>query len=234
MKLVNPTGALAALACLLFLPGVVAAQEPTPAPPAAPEAPAAGVPGATPAPASPTPAPTPTPSPLPLLMAGPAYDTLRVLAAALQTELEHVLAAAGGPGQMVGRRMFLMNARMFARRTANFRARVDAYRTQPFDVVAEVTQMQARATMISTRLSNAHLLESAQDDWVVAIDVLDRMGKLLAGQTVTVPPAHTPRPLPSPAAGEAERRLRQGQGQAPATAPSPAPSPSPSASPSPH
>ena len=228
MKLVNPAGALAALACLHFLPGVVAAQEPTPVPPAAPEAPAAAAPAATPAPASPTPAPTP----MPLLMAGPAYDTLRLLAAALQTELEHVLGAAGGPGQMAGRRMFLMNARMFARRTANFRARVDAYRTQPFDIVAEVTQMQARATMISTRLSNAHLLESAQDDWVVAIDVLDRMGKLLAGQTVTVPPPHTPRPVPSPAAGEAERRLRQGQGQPPAATPSPAPSPSPSPSPS--
>jgi hypothetical protein len=229
MKLLHPLRALAALAGLLGLPALAGAQEPAPASPPAAAAPA---PEATPAPASPTPAPTP----LPLLM-GPAYDTLRTLSEALKTEMEHVMAAAGAPGQMVGRRMFLMNARMFARRSAHFRQRVETYRTQPFDIVAEVTQMNTRATLISNRLRNAQLLESAQEDWTVAIDVLDRMSKLLAGQAVTVPPAHTPRPRPSPAAGavDTDGRMRQGMPQvaspAPAASPVPSPSPSPSASP---
>lgn len=229
MKLPFRTGAAAALALLLALPGVVAAQEPNPAPPAAaPQEPA-------PQAAQPTPAPTPAPTPMPLLMTGPAYDTLRALSEALKTELEHVLAAAGGPGQMMGRRMFLMNARMFARRTANFRTRVENYRAQPFDVAGEVAQMQGRANMISTRLREAHLLESAAEDWVVAIDVLDRMSKLLAGEKVTVPPPHVPKPLPAPPAGaDTDGRGRQGlpQTAAPA-APAPSPSPSPSAGPRP-
>jgi len=229
----NRMRAAAALAGATLLPLSVAAQEATPAP------------AATPPPAV-TASPTPAPTPMPVLM-GPAYETLRALAGTLKTEAEHVLGVASA-GPPMGRRMFVMNSRLFARRTASFSTHLDTYRTQPFDVVAEVTQMRARAGVMSARHGANPALAASKEDWVLILDVLDRMTKLLAGEKVTLPSPHPPRPIPSPdmTGDDAGPMRRMGPGAglgarpggagalaAPSPAVSPAPAPSPTRRPSP-
>ncbi|HET8645120.1 MAG TPA: hypothetical protein VFO85_06510, partial [Vicinamibacteria bacterium] len=160
-------------------------------------------------------APTPAPTPLPLLM-GPGYDTLRALAAALNEEMAHAVAgtqalkASGRPmrGNMPG-------VQMFARRTESFRTNVEKYRSEPFDVVGTVAMMRSRAGMLSRRMRLSPALAHTWPDWDAALDILDRMQKLLAGEKVTVPPPHVPQsPPPAPA-------------PAPTPAATPAPSPAP-------
>jgi hypothetical protein len=175
-------------------------------PPASATPPPETTPAATPAPA---------PTPLPLLMSGPALETLKQLAATLRTEVGHAVegaqaaAAAGRPT-----RVFMPGLRMFARRTEWFARSVEGYRTQPFDVVGTATMMRGRATMLNRRVRNSAALQHTFEDWDLAVDALDRIQKLLAGQTVTVPPPHTPRPLPAAT-------------PVPAATPTPAPSPTP-------
>jgi len=110
---------------------------------------------------------------------------------------------------------------------------------RPFDIVGEVTQMRTRAGMISTRQRAAQVMETTYEDWDVALDVLDRMIKLLNGEKVTVPPAHTPRPVPTPdpqapaAGGDRPGAMRTLPRPVapPVATPAPAPTPSPSPTP---
>ena len=188
---------LAVLALLVASP--LRAQEPAPS--ATP--PAETAPAATPAPA---------PTPLPLLMSGPALDTLKELAATLRTEVAHAVdgaqaaASAGRPT-----RVFMPGLRMFARRTEWFARALEGYRTRAFDVVNTATMMRGRATMLSRRIRTSPALAHTFEDWDLAVDALDRMQKLLAGEKVAVPPPHTPRPYTAPTPA--------------APAPSPTPSP---------
>jgi hypothetical protein len=107
---------------------------------------------------------------------------------------------------------------MFARRTEWLRNSIDTYREQPFDVVSSVSGMSTRVRMLTRRLRQNPALEHTREDWDNVTDLLDRMQKVLAGETVTVPPPHTPRPAPTPL---------------PSPSPTASPAPSPSASPSP-
>jgi hypothetical protein len=205
--LVTSKAAILAAALLLHV-SPLAAQQTPPSPP--PET-------APPVAASPTPAPPP---PLPILMQGPALDTLRALAAALQTEAQHGLAGtqAAADAGLRPSRMFMPGLRMFARRTEWLRNSIDTYREQPFDVVSSVSGMSTRVRMLTRRLRQNPALEHTREDWDNVTDLLDRMQKVLAGETVTVPPPHTPRPAPTPL---------------PSPSPTASPAPSPSASPSP-
>lgn len=170
-------------------------------------------PVASPSPAAGAATPAPAPSPLPLLMSGPALDTLKQLAAVLRTEVAHAVegaqaaAAAGRPT-----RVFMPGLRMFARRTEWFARSVEGYRAQPFDAVSTATMMRGRATMLGRRVRNSPALAHTYEDWDLAVDALDRILKLLAGEKVAVPPPHTPRPYTAPA---------------PAATPAPSPTPTP-------
>lgn len=202
MKTTSMVLAAAGLAVLLSS-STLRAQVPAPSPAAPPEtAPAAS--------------PAPVPTPLPVLM-GPAYDTLGQLAAALRTEVGHALegtqaaAALGRPT-----RLFMPGIRMFARRTEWFEKAVAGYRAQPFDIAGTVNMMNARANMLSRRVRNTPALQHTWEDWDLAVDVLDRIRKLLAGEKVAVPPPHTPRPVPAATPTPA-----------PAATPAPTPSPTP-------
>jgi hypothetical protein len=186
------------LALLFAAP--VPAQEPAPS--AAPPAETAAAPG-----------PSPAPTPLPLLMSGPALDTLKQLAATLRTEVGHAVegaAAAASAGRPT--RVFMPGLRMFARRSEWFARAVEGYRERPFDVVNTATLMRGRAHMLSRRVRNSAALAHTFEDWDLAVDALDRIQKLLAGEAVTVPPPHTPRPLPAAT-------------PAPAATPTPSPTP---------
>jgi hypothetical protein len=208
-KLVTPSAAALAVVLLLHA-RPVPAQEASPSP--APAAPADAA-------AVPTP---PPPSPLPILMEGPAHETLRSLAAALQTEAKHALEGAQAAAQ-AGRvgRMMLPGLRAFSRRTDWLRKSIDEYRQKPFDVVGTVDMMNGRVGMLARRMRRNANLDHTREDWDNITDVLDRMKKLLAGETVAVPPPHTPKPAPTPAAPAAEPSA------APAGSPTPSPTPPP-------
>jgi hypothetical protein len=90
--------------------------------------------------------------------------------------------------------------------------------------------MHTRVAMLSRRLKHHPGLQHTYEDWDNITDLLDRMKKLLAGQAVTVPPAHTPRPAPTPAVPPL---LAPNPAASPSVAPTPAPSPSPLPTPSP-
>jgi hypothetical protein len=230
LKTTQATTAAALLAAAILLQaGALGAQEASPTPAPTPEAVA-----------TPAPAPTPTPSPLPILMSGPAHETLRGLAAALQTEAQHALdgtLAAANSGRPT--RIFLPGIRMFARRAEWVRQSVDKYRTEPFDVTGTVTTMQQRVGMMSRRMRRNPNLEHTWDDWTAITDILDRMQKVLAGETVSVPTPHTPRPAPTPAAGAspaAPSLAPAGRNPTPMPAvkvPPPSPSPTPTPTPTP-
>ena len=216
MKITLVPHPAAALAALFLSAAPLLAQEP-PASPAPPE-PAADA-------ATPAPAPTPVPTPLPLLMQGPAYETLRSLSAALVTESKHAVdgtQAAATAGRAT--RMFMPGLRMFSRRTEWLQRSIEGYREKPFDVVTTVNNMSTRVGMLARRMKSNQALQHTHEDWDNITDLLDRMKKLLAGETVAVPPPHTPRPAPTPAVPAM---------QAPNAAPSPAPQKSPAPSPTP-
>ncbi len=244
----RPATSAAALLAATVLSSLAAApaqaQQPAASPSPTDPAGTAATPSASPAPA-------PAQAPMPILQ-GPNYETLRALAAALQTETQHALQGAL-EGTRAGRpmRMFMPGIRMFARRTQWFRESVDKYQAQPFDVVNAVSMMHTRATMLGRRMHNNPGLEHTWEDWDASLDLLDRMQKLLAGEKVEVPPPHTPRPAPTPAAvapstvppEAADRNPRRlpavpappatGASPAPAARPSPSPSATPTPSPVP-
>ena len=219
-------------ACLVVPVAVAAVQVPAPTP-----TPAATAPADAPA-AAPTPAPTPHPA-----LAGRSYDTFRGLARHLDTEMQHVVnGSEKAPQGMRAMRMLNTNVRTFARRIRSFQTRVEGYRAAPFDVAGEVVSLTRRAQMLSRRLKRMGAFEHTQEDWDALLDALGRMEKVLAGETVSVPPAHTPRPIPAGVppllrrmpGGGGEGRTMGGQPMAtPATAPTPAPSTAPSPAPSP-
>jgi hypothetical protein len=167
-----------------------------------------------------------------MLMEGPSYETLRALSASLETEAKHALdgtLAAANAGRAT--RIFMPGLRMFSRRTEWLHKSVDEYRTKPFDVVTAVDTMNTRVGMLSRRMKHNPGLQHTYEDWDHITDLLDRMKRLLAGETVTVPPAHTPRPAPTPAVPAL--LAPNPAGPAPAAPPSPAPTPTPSPTPSP-
>lgn len=202
----------ALLAAAILLHGAPLRAQEIPASPAAPPAPETA--------ASPAPSPAPAPTPLPLLM-GPSYDTLRALAAALQHDAQHAVAGtqAAAEAGLRPSRMFMPGIRMFARRTEWLRNSIDTYREQPFDVVGTVDGMNTRVGMLTRRLRRNPALEHTWEDWDAVADLLGRMQKLLAGEAVTVPPAHKPRPAPTP---------RPSPSPAAKASPAPAPTPTPS------
>jgi hypothetical protein len=208
------TGAAAMAAAFILSAAPLRAREPVESP-----APAEA---ATPAPAS---------TPLPILMEGPSYETLRSLSAALETEARHALdgtLAAANAGRYT--RVFMPGLRMFSRRTEWLHRSIDEYRTKPFDVVSTVDTMNTRVAMLSRRMKHNPGLQHTVEDWDNITDLLDRMQKLLAGQTVTVPPPHTPRPVPTPAAGAVPPMLAPNatpEAAPPAAAAAPRPSPTP-------
>jgi hypothetical protein len=51
--------------------------------------------------------------------------------------------------------------------------------------------------MLSRRARRNETLRHTWEDWDAAIDILDRINTLLAGEKVTLPPPHVPRPAPA-------------------------------------
>jgi hypothetical protein len=225
-------------ACVLGPVAVAGVQDPAPAQSPAPPAAPAEAPAEAPA-ATPMPAPTPHPA-----LAGRGYDTLRDLARALDTEMQHALTGAEkAPQGLRAMRILNSNVRMFARRIRSFQTRVEGYRATPFDVAGEVATLSRRTQMLSRRLKRMGVFEHTYEDWDLMVDLLGRMDTVLAGQSVSVPRAHTPRPIPTgvppllrrmPGGGGEGRGVMGPQGMPrPAGSPAPAPASTPSPTPSP-
>ena len=83
--------------------------------------------------------------------------------------------------------------------------------------------------MLSRRMKHNPGLQHTYEDWDNITGLLDRMKRLLAGETVTVPPPHTPQPAPTPAVPPLLAPNPAAPAPAPPASPTPSPSPSPSA-----
>jgi cell division septation protein DedD len=94
-------------------------------------------------------------------------------------------------------------------------------------VVTTVDNMSNRVGMLARRMKNNQALQHTHEDWDNITDLLDRMKKLLAGEAVTVPPAHTPRPAPTPAVPPLLANPAPSPAAQKPAAPSPSPTPSP-------
>lgn len=132
---------------------------------------------------------------------GQRYETMRALAHYLDERAEHAHAqATESPSRSRNTRLFVASVRDFARRAQGFHRRMDNYINEPWDVPRDVSSLEVRAQRVGYRMRRARLFEHIYDDWDAVLDVLDRMERLLAGESVQVPPAHAPRPSPTPTA----------------------------------
>jgi hypothetical protein len=132
---------------------------------------------------------------------GQRYETLRALAGHLGQTARGALEGAADDSQdgtSSSEARVLSSIRSFARGADDFRRMVDNYRTSPFEVPAQVAALTERAHQVNDRIRAARVLESTYDDWEAILDVLERMGLLLAGRDVEVPAAHVVAPLSGP------------------------------------
>lgn len=131
------------------------------------------------------------------LLAGPRYQTMRSLSHYLDETSQGLLEGAsdavlsGKPAEA----RFLSSIRSFARSTRDFRSAMDAYQEAPFDVPSRVAALTEVARAVSQRLRSARALERTGPEWAAVTEVLERMGLLLAGADVEVPPAYVVPPL---------------------------------------
>jgi len=81
----------------------------------------------------------------------------------------------------------------FASRTSRFHERMDAYLDKPWDVPRELDALDRSAVRVSALINRERTSPAVVTEWNDAVDVLNRMKSLLAGNDVEVPPAHGPR-----------------------------------------
>ncbi|HEV8266652.1 MAG TPA: hypothetical protein VGR00_00395, partial [Thermoanaerobaculia bacterium] len=81
----------------------------------------------------------------------------------------------------------------FVGRTSRFHERMDAYLDKPWDVPRELDALDRSARRVSALVNRERTSPAVVEEWNDAVDVLNRMKRLLAGEDVAVPPAHGPR-----------------------------------------
>lgn len=134
-------------------------------------------------------------------LAGPRYQTMRLLARYLDTTAQGALEGAvddarHGPSLDAS---FLFSIRAFARSADDFHRAIDEYEASPFEIPAQVDALTVRAAELDERIRAAHTLESTYDEWEGIRDVLARMTSLLSGRDVEVPAAYVSPVLSGPA-----------------------------------
>src|SRR5205823_6558554 len=82
-----------------------------------------------------------------------------------------------------------------ARRADRFHERMDSYLDSPWDVPRELDSLDRAAQRVNAALARERTSPGVVDEWNDAVDVLNRMKRLLAGYEVEVPPAHGQRRL---------------------------------------
>ena len=125
---------------------------------------------------------------------GDRFETMRSLAHYLDQGVQYTLEEATNAlaNSRNGRDRAFVNALgNFARRTDSFHERMDTYRANPWDVDSEVRDLLSEARRTNGRMRRISAVRDLYDDWASVVDDVNRMQRLLAGEDVQVPPAHT-------------------------------------------
>ncbi|MEO8349338.1 MAG: hypothetical protein ABI610_10530 [Acidobacteriota bacterium] len=120
---------------------------------------------------------------------GSRYETMRVLAGRLVDRLQgtrdELRASREAESEMSTLATLIEKAR-------RFRDQLENYSNPPRYVRDDVNELDRIARDMESRTRNVQVSTRAYDNWRGALDVLDRMQRLLAGQDVDIPPASGP------------------------------------------
>lgn len=122
---------------------------------------------------------------------GRRYETMRALAHYLDERAQHAANQAIDDSHRGSNRerSFVDAVTDFAERARDFHRKMDRYREDPWDVPDEVEHLNGDAHKVNERIRRAHVFEHTWDDWDAVLDVLGRMNRVVAGQSVEVPMA---------------------------------------------
>lgn len=120
---------------------------------------------------------------------GSRYETMRVLAGRLVDRLQgtrdELRVTREAESEMASLTDLLEKAR-------RFRDSMENYGNPPRYVRDDVNELDRMARDLEARTRDVRVSTRAYDQWRGALDVLDRMQRLLAGQDVDIPPASGP------------------------------------------
>lgn len=122
-------------------------------------------------------------------LSGSRYETMRVLAGRLVDRLEGTRDELRATREAASEMSALSELLERARR---FRDAMENYGNPPRFVREDVNDLDRMARDLEARTRNVQVSTRAYDQWRGALDVLDRMQRLLAGQDVEIPPASGP------------------------------------------
>lgn len=122
-------------------------------------------------------------------LSGSRYETMRVLAGRLvdrlQATRDELRAAREAESEISTLSDLLERAR-------RFRDSMENYGNPPRYIREDVNELDRMARDLEARTRDVRVSTRAYDNWRGALDVLDRMQRLLAGQDVDIPPATGP------------------------------------------
>jgi hypothetical protein len=122
-------------------------------------------------------------------LSGSRYETMRVLAGRLvdrlQATRDELRASREAETEMASLGDLIERAR-------RFRDAMENYSNPPRYVREDVNDLDRMARDLEARTRDVRVSTRAYDNWRGALDVLDRMQRLLAGQDVEIPPATGP------------------------------------------
>ena len=119
-------------------------------------------------------------------LSGSRFETMRVLAGRLVDRLQGTRDELRVSREAESEMSTLANLIEKARR---FRDSMENYSNPPRYVRDDVNELDRIARDMESRTRNVQVSTRAYDNWRGALDVLDRMQRLLAGQDVDIPPA---------------------------------------------
>lgn len=122
-------------------------------------------------------------------LSGSRYETMRVLSGRLVDRLQATRDELRATREAESEMSTLSDLLERARR---FRDAMDNYGNPPRYIREDVNELDRMARDLETRTRDVRVSTRAYDNWRGALDVLDRMQRLLAGQDVDIPPATGP------------------------------------------
>jgi hypothetical protein len=122
-------------------------------------------------------------------LSGSRYETMRVLSGRLVDRLEGTRDELRATREATSEMSALSELLERARR---FRDGMENYSNPPRYVREDVNDLDRQARDLEARTRDVRVSTRAYDEWRGALDVIDRMQRLLAGQDVDIPPASAP------------------------------------------
>jgi hypothetical protein len=125
-------------------------------------------------------------------LTGQRYQTMRALAHYLDERADYAADEAARRARDANprERRSLWALQHFSGQARNFHQRMDNYVERPWNLPNEVRELNAEARRVNQRMRAAGVFRETWTSWSAVLDALGRMNRLLAGQRVSVPPAH--------------------------------------------